>query len=156
MAPTDTGPTTVRTPTLGDAIALAARAHAEADQRERNGQPYILHPLRVMGRLDGGDERIVAVLHDTVEDTALTLGDIRAAGFGEGIVVALDAITRRADEDYFDFIERLAPNPIARRVKLADLADNLDLTRIPEPGPEDHERLAKYRRARALLEEAAS
>jgi len=128
-------------PGLAEAIALAARAHAEAGQRERNGDPYILHPLRVMLQLDREAECIVGVLHDTVED------GVRAAGFPGHVVAALDGMTRRAGEEYFDFIERLAPDPIARRVKLADLADNLDLSRIPEPGPGDHERVAKYRRA---------
>lgn len=142
-------------PSLADAIALAASAHARAGQCERNGQPYVLHPIRVMLQLESETDRIVAVLHDTVEDTDVSLEQVRRLGFGEAVVAALDAVTRRDGEDYFDFIARAAADPVARRVKLADLADNLDLSRIPEPTDADRRRMDKYERARAMLLDAA-
>jgi (p)ppGpp synthase/HD superfamily hydrolase len=114
--------------TLAKAIAIAAQAHG--DQVDKAGEPYILHPLRMMLHLDSEAAQIVAVLHDVVEDTALTLEDLRAAGFAAAIVEAVDCVTRRETESYAQFIERLQDNALARQVKLADLADNMDLKRI--------------------------
>src|SRR5690242_9612910 len=98
-------------PTLQDAIALAVEAHA--GQTERSGQPYIVHPLRVMFRVESELERIVAVLHDVVEDTGRTFEDLRRLGYSEEIIQALDCVTKREGEPYDQFIERAAPNPIA-------------------------------------------
>lgn len=132
-------------PTLEDAIALAVQAHR--GQTDRAGQPYILHPLRAMLRLTGEEERIVGVLHDVVEDTPYTPDDLRALGYSTTILEALDAVTRREAETYEEFVERLAPNPLARRVKLADLEDNMDLRRLATIEPRDLERLRRYRAA---------
>lgn len=89
-------------------------------------EPYISHPCRVVNRMGVADEVgvVVAYLHDVVEDTQFTLDDLRA-GFSDEIVDAIDAITRRKDEKYFDYIRRLSKNPIAKRVKIADLQENL-------------------------------
>lgn len=89
-------------------------------------EPYIFHPVRVANRLDESDETGIAVayLHDVVEDTRFTLDDLRK-GFSDEIVDAVDAITRRKGEKYFDYIRRLSSNPIAKRVKIADLQENL-------------------------------
>jgi hypothetical protein len=138
-----------RLSTLEHAIALAARAHA--GQVDKAGAPYILHPLRMVLRLESEEERIVAALHDVVEDCGVTLADLRAEGFSEAVVAAVESVTRRPDETYEDFVERAAANPIARRVKRADLEDNCDLSRLPNPTAADHERLAKYRRALQAL-----
>ncbi|MBK1866280.1 HD domain-containing protein [Aestuariivirga sp. YIM B02566] len=136
--------------TLERAIAIAAEAHA--GQVDKAGEPYILHPLRVMMRLETDDDRIVGVLHDVVEDNATwPLAALRAEGFAEAILVAIDAVTRREDEDYESFVRRAGQNEIGRRVKLADLADNMELTRIKTPGPKDHERMERYRKAREIL-----
>jgi (p)ppGpp synthase/HD superfamily hydrolase len=129
-------------PALEDAIILAAGAHR--GQVDKAGGPYILHPLRVMLRLGDEAGRIAAVLHDVLEDTAITLGDLRQAGYGEEVLQALEALSRREGEEYADFIERAARNPLARRVKLADLADNLDAARLPEITERSHERLVRY------------
>lgn len=129
-------------PALEDAIILAAGAHR--GQVDKAGAPYILHPLRVMLRLRDEAGRIAAVLHDVLEDTAITVGDLRQAGYGEEVLQALEALTRREGEEYADFIERAASNPLARRVKLADLADNLDASRLPEITERSRERLARY------------
>ncbi|MBM3795263.1 MAG: HD domain-containing protein [Acidobacteria bacterium] len=136
--------------TLEDAIARAALAHK--GQLDESGAPYILHPLRVTLRLSAGEERIVGVLHDVVEDTGWTLAGLREAGFSESIVEAVDAMTRRDGESYEDFVARAGRNPIARNVKLADLDDNSDASRLPSPlTANDRTRLEKYARSRATL-----
>jgi hypothetical protein len=98
------------------------------------------------------EERIVAVLHDVVEDTDWTFDRLRIEGFTESVLEALDAVTRREGESYEDFVQRAARNPIGRNVKRADLLDNLDLSRIPVPTASDHDRIAKYRKALSLLD----
>ena len=111
-------------PTLEDAIRLAVEAHQ--GQKDKVGQPYILHPLRVMFRLTSDDERMVGVLHDVVEDTKYTFEDLRRMGYPEKILQALDGVTRRDNESYEDFVTRSRKDPISRKVKLADLEDNMD------------------------------
>lgn len=135
--------------TLGRAIAIAAQAHQE--QYDKAGAPYILHPLRMMAQLHGEAERIVAVLHDLIEDTDWTLDQLRAEGFSDDVLAAIDCLTRRDDESYEAFIERASHNDLARQVKLADLEDNMDLRRIAEVTDQDLERLRKYHRARRVL-----
>src|SRR6185503_15040426 len=110
-------------PTLEDAIRLAVEA--PHGQRDKVGQPYILHPLRVMFRLTTEAEQIVGVLHDVVEDTKYTFDDLRRLGYSEQILEALDGVTRRESESYEEFVLRSKKNPIARKVKLADLDDNM-------------------------------
>ncbi len=131
--------------TIERAIALAAKAHE--GQVDKAGAPYILHPLRVMLRVKTIEERITAVLHDVVEDTSVTLDILRAEGFSEAVIEAIGAVTKRPGEDYSAFVLRAAANPIGRKVKLADLADNCDLSRIAEPTAKDYERIEKYKRA---------
>jgi (p)ppGpp synthase/HD superfamily hydrolase len=138
-------------PTLEDAIALAVEAHR--GQKEKAGQPYILHVLRVMFRLETEHEQMAGVLHDLVEDTPYTLDDLRRLGYPEPVVTAVDCLTRREDETYEQFTERAASNPIARRVKLADLEDNLDIRRLSTVTERDRERLERYIRARARIRE---
>ncbi|MBV4458992.1 HD domain-containing protein [Pseudomonas sp. COR58] len=133
------------TQTLERAIAIAATAHA--GQVDKGGAPYILHPLKVMLRMSGLEERIVAVLHDVVEDCDVSLDDLRKEGFSEAVLTAIESVTKVPGESYEDFIERVALNPIGRAVKLADLEENSDLSRIASPGWEDLERIEKYRRA---------
>lgn len=136
---------------LERAIEIAVEAHR--GQVDKAGEPYILHPLRVMlhQRLD--EQRQVAVLHDVVEDTDWTLERLREEGFSEGVVSAVEAVTRRDGEDYFDFVRRAAAHPMARAIKRADLIDNLDLSRIASPSSKDFARLKRYEQALALLEE---
>jgi (p)ppGpp synthase/HD superfamily hydrolase len=133
-------------PTLEDAIALAVKAHR--GQKDKNGQPYILHPFRVMLRLESERERIVGVLHDVIEDTPTTLDDLRALGYPADVVTAIEHLTRREDETYEQFTERAASDPIARRVKLADLEDNLDVRRLAAVTAKDAERFQRYLTAR--------
>jgi len=131
--------------TLERAIAIAAKAHA--GKVDKAGAPYILHPLRVMLKLEGTEERMAAVLHDVVEDSDITLEQLRNEDFPDEVVDAVDAVTIRPGEDYDDFVRRAALNRIGRRVKLADLEDNSDLSRIAHPTEKDYARLAKYERA---------
>jgi (p)ppGpp synthase/HD superfamily hydrolase len=134
---------------LEEAIRIAVEAHR--GQRDRAGAPYILHPLRMMLRVQTDAERMAAVLHDVVEDTAWTLDDLRARGFPAEVLEAVDALTRRPGEAYDAFVERAAAHPVARRVKLADLEDNLDLRRLDHVGPDDLERIDRYLRAQRRL-----
>ena len=138
--------------TLERAIAIAAEAHA--GQKDKAGNPYLLHPLRVMLAVKAPEERIVAVLHDVVEDTPWTLDALRAEGFSRGVVNAVDALTRRKGEEYFEFVRRAVAHPIARPVKIADLRDNLDMTRIAPPTSRDSERFVRYREALRMVGEA--
>jgi (p)ppGpp synthase/HD superfamily hydrolase len=131
--------------TLEDAIVLAVQAHQ--GQRDKAEAPYILHPLRVMLRMRSDVERMIAVLHDVVEDTPYTLLDLQQAGYPEQVLEALDCLTRRENETYEEFIERVKANPLARKVKIADLEDNMDIRRISDLQEKDVERLKRYRRA---------
>ena len=133
------------TQTLERAIAIAAAAHA--GQLDKGGAPYILHPLKVMLRMSTLEERIVAVLHDVVEDCGISLDDLRKEGFSEDVLTAIESVTKVPGESYEDFVDRAAQNPIGRVVKLADLEENSDLSRIASPSWEDLERVEKYRRA---------
>jgi len=133
------------TQTLERAIAIAATAHA--GQVDKGGAPYILHPLKVMLRMTTLEQRIVAVLHDVVEDCGISVDDLRKEGFSEEVLTAIESVTKVPGESYEDFVERAAQNPIGRVVKLADLEENSDLSRIASPSWEDLERIEKYRRA---------
>ena len=139
------------TPSLvGKAFEVAFAAHA--GQTDKSGAPYIAHVVRVAAKLTLPEDQIVALLHDTVEDCDTTLEEI-AATFGPGIAAAVDAITKRDHEPLEDYIARVRANPIATRVKRADVADNSDPTRMDQLSPEFQERLrAKYAKVLALLE----
>lgn len=130
---------------LEEAIRIALEAHR--GQKDRAGAPYVLHPLRMMLRVRTDAERMAAVLHDVVEDSAWTLDDLRARGFPDEVLEAVDRLTRRPGEAYDAFVERAAAHPVARRVKLADLEDNLDLRRLEGVTAGDLERLDRYLRA---------
>ena len=143
-------------PSVEDAIALAARAHKGQRYASPEREPYIFHPLRLMLSLDDPHERIVAVLHDAVEDTHLELRHLVEAGYPPRVVAAVDAVTHRPDESYDDYIERVADNEVARRVKLADLRENLaNNLRLPA-SPAKAERIERYRRALARLGDSTS
>ena len=134
---------------LEKAIRIAVNAHM--GQKDKAGAPYILHPLRVMMRMESEREMIAAVLHDVVEDTACTLETLRREGFPADTLCALDHLTRREAESYSDFINRVQENRLAVKVKLADLEDNMNAGRLPLLTESDRQRLARYRKAYALL-----
>jgi Guanosine polyphosphate pyrophosphohydrolases/synthetases len=133
---------------LNKAIEIAAKAHS--GQVDKGGNPYIMHPLRVMLNFCESEPepvKICAVLHDVVEDSNITLDDLRAEGFSDEVIAALGCLTKKPGENYDDFISRVLTNDIACKVKNGDIADNMDLTRIPNPMAEDEERIQKYRKA---------
>jgi len=144
----------VGTMTLEQAIAFAATAHQ--GQQDKAGAPYILHPLRVMLRLEGEDERRVGVLHDVMEDCGVTPMLLQRLGLPEREIGAVRALSKLpeeegTDEGYQAFVDRVALNPLAMKVKLADLEDNLDASRLGVLTDKDRARLAKYERAKASL-----
>lgn len=141
-------------PTLGDAIELALRAHAK--QVDKVGMPYVLHPLRVMQRVKDEKAKIVAVLHDVVEDTPNTLKDLEGMGYPPEIVQAIEGVTKREGESYEQFVERAAANPLSRMVKMADLEDNMDIRRLPELTDKDVLRLCRYLKAWQALQSSCS
>lgn len=136
-------------PTLERAIEIAAAAHA--GQVDKAGQPYILHPLRVMLRVSTEHERMAAVLHDVVEDTPVTIGQLADEGFPQPVLSAIAALTKRPGESRLQAAVRAAADPVARVVKLADNAENMDLDRIANPTEKDFARLREYEQVRALL-----
>jgi len=130
---------------LDKAIKIATTAHA--GHIDKAGAPYIFHPLRVMMAGNSEIERICGVLHDTIEDSDITLAFLQKEGFPEEVLEALDCLTKRQGENYDDFISRILRNNIACLVKLSDLHDNMDLSRINDPTDEDKARIEKYSRA---------
>ncbi len=131
---------------LEKAITLAAKAHQ--GQKDRYGKIAILHPLRVMLQMKSEDGMIVAVLHDVVEKSQITLEQLQGEGFPEDVIRSIDAITRRAGEDYEEYIVRSASCPLSRQVKIADLEDNMDLMRCNgQLLPEDFQRFTRYHKA---------
>jgi len=135
---------------LERAIQIAVEAHSGA--KDRGGKAYILHPISVMMRCETDEEKIVAILHDVVEDTDWTFEALRDEEFSETIIEALKTVTKHSeDEDYDEFIQRSLTNDIGRKVKIADLRENLDVTRIGELGKKDIERINKYKRALKTL-----
>lgn len=137
---------------LKRAIEIATTAHR--GQVDKAGEPYLKHPLRVMERVNTVCEKICAVLHDVLEDSEITLSDLRDAGFTETILTALDALTRRCLENYESYIARVAQNRLATIVKLADLYDNLNTDRLTQISDDDRARLARYQGAVTVLMDA--
>ncbi len=133
------------------AYAIAAAAHA--GQVDKAGADYINHPLTVASFVETDEEKIVALLHDVVEDTAVTLRDLRDAGFSEAVVHAVDCVTKRAGEALQDYLLRVKSDPLATSVKLADLRHNSDLSRLAAPTEKDLARAERYRAEIAFLKE---
>jgi (p)ppGpp synthase/HD superfamily hydrolase len=139
--------------TVNDAIAIARTAHT--GQTDKAGRPYIEHPLRVMNRVDTDERRMAAVLHDVLEDTSVTTGDLRSAGCPRAVITAVQALTKRTGEPLAESLARAAADPIARAVKLADIADNSDPRRLELLDPATAERLrGKYAESLRLLAES--
>ncbi len=147
-------PGTTAITALERAIAFAVAQHA--GQTDKAGRPYILHSLRIMLAMDSDEERIAAVLHDTLEDCdGIGPEDLAALDLPPASLEAIGLLTHAPDEPYEAYVARLGRNPIARKVKLADLADNLDPGRLTEITARDMARMNKYLRARALLRHCA-
>ena len=136
---------------LEKAIILAAKGHM--GQLDKGGQPYILHPLRVMLKCETLEEKTVAILHDLLEDTPYTAEDLKKEGFSVRVMEAVSCLTRGEGEDYMAYIRRVCQNPLAAKVKRADLMDNMDISRISNPTEKDQQRLQKYEAALQKIEE---
>ena len=139
------------TPMTRKAMTLAYEAHH--GQTDRSGVPYIFHPARVAENFTNEAVACTAWLHDVVEDTDLTIQDIRLAGFGTVICDALRLLTHDKSLPYMDYVRAIAENPIAKAVKMADLQDNMDTSRLPEVDEAALKRLEKYREAYRILSE---
>lgn len=136
------------------AYEVARRAHGDT-VNPKTGEVYLTHPAHVAAQVEGDIAKAVAWLHDVVEDTDVTLDDLRVAGLSEEVVRGVDAMTHRAGEEYLAFVSRAAADPVARVVKEADVRHNLDLGRIPEPTERDLERVrTKYLPALRILRRA--
>jgi (p)ppGpp synthase/HD superfamily hydrolase len=126
--------------------ALEISVEAHKGQKEKDGSPYVLHPIRLMLSLESSDARIAALLHDVVEDTPVTIDELHSEGFSETVLTAVGLLTHLDHDDYDDYVDKLSRNPVARQVKLADLTDNMNIKRLPDLGEKDLQRLAKYHR----------
>lgn len=131
------------------ALSIAKKAHK--GQLDKAGKDYILHPIHVSQQVKLEEEKAVALLHDVIEDTEITLEDLKKAGMPMDVVEAVNALTKVEGIDYFDYLKKVKENSLARVVKLADLKHNSDLSRIPEPSKKDLERNIKYKRAMEYL-----
>lgn len=137
-------------PLFERALTLASVKHA--GQKDKGNDPYVMHVIRVMMNVETESDKIVALLHDLLEDTDITKSDLLAFGFDEETVKKVDLLSRKDAEDYMDYIKRLSADPAAVRVKLSDLRDNLNRTRLKDKlTDEDFERLKKYHRAEVYL-----
>lgn len=131
------------------AFIIAARAHR--GQKDKGGKAYIFHPLNVALRSKGRQEKIVALLHDVVEDTSITTDDLKNAGFSNEVVNAVSAITKIRGEAYEAYLNRVKSDRIARAVKIADLQHNSDLSRLKTITERDKQRQARYKRSIEFL-----
>lgn len=131
--------------------ALGIMLKAHRGQTDRSGRPYWMHPLHVACRCRDKNEIIVALLHDVVEDSDMSIPELKANGFSKEITDAVDCLTRKPYVDYMTYIEVVKENPIARAVKLKDLEHNMNIRRIKGPSDEDFKRVEKYRKAHGYL-----
>lgn len=132
------------------AIKVATQAHK--GQLDKGGNPYILHPQAVAAALDSTENKIVAYLHDVVEDTEITLEDLKEMGFTYRIVNSIRILTKSKDISYEDYLKSVKKDSNAWHVKMADIKHNMDISRIPEPTAKDFARIEKYKKALTFLE----
>jgi (p)ppGpp synthase/HD superfamily hydrolase len=132
------------------AMKLCFQAHK--NQVDKSGLPYVFHPFHLAEQMQDEETTVAALLHDVVEDTDYSISDLRNMGFPEMVLDALTLLTHDDAEPYLDYVARVKENPIARRVKLADLRHNSDLTRLDQVDARALDRVEKYRAAIGLLE----
>jgi (p)ppGpp synthase/HD superfamily hydrolase len=138
---------------IEDALAVAVEAHRGQLYPALEPEPFILHPLRVMFAVTSRTAQIVALLHDVVEDSPLTLGYLAEKGFDQSVLDAVDCLSRRPGEPYDHYINRVASDRLAREVKLSDLADNLANNRALPATSDNLARIERYVRALRVLNE---
>jgi len=136
---------------LGEMIALVSTAFA--NKTDKAGKPYILHCLRVMNNLHSDDEELnmIAVGHDLIEDTGMSIWDLKMKGFSKRVCDGIEILTHDKSMPYDDYIKRIAFNPDAVKVKLADLKDNSDITRLKGLSKKDFDRIERYHRSYIYL-----
>ncbi|RMH60267.1 MAG: HD domain-containing protein [Calditrichaeota bacterium] len=127
---------------LEKALRIALDAHA--GQKQKNGEPYILHPLRVMMHMATMKGKVAALLHDVLEDSDWTEERLRAEGFSVDVLLAVRLLTHLPEQSYEAYIHGLEDNPLARKIKLADLTDNMNIQRLSTLREKDLKRLEKY------------
>lgn len=137
------------TPLTKQALLLCFAAHKS--QTDKSGLPYVFHPFHLAEQMTDEYTTVAALLHDVVEDTEYTLADLQAMGYPAPVLEALALLTHTDDTPYMDYVARIKQNPIARAVKLADLAHNSDVTRLDAVTEADRRRIEKYKQAQALL-----
>ena len=134
-----------------EVMKLAYNAHH--GQVDKSGVPYIFHPFHLAEQMDTEEEVVTALLHDVLEDTGITVEQIKAIGIGDEVIDALLLLTHDKSIDYMEYIERLKLNPLARKVKMADLIHNMDPTRIECENDSTRRRQEKYKKAYRILED---
>ena len=139
----------IYTPLTKKAMILCFEAHKE--QKDKSGLPYVHHPFHLAEQMTDEATTIVALLHDVVEDTSVTLEDLKNEGFPQEVVDAIALMTHNDGSPYMDYVARIKQNPIAKAVKLADLTHNSDVTRLDVVTDRDRERAKKYQAAMELL-----
>ena len=134
---------------LEKAIFIAISAHK--GQVDKGGNLYILHPLRVMLAMENVEEQIVAMLHDVIEDSKITIKELEDNKFPKQILEAVALLTKKNDQPYEDYILAIKKNSLARKVKQADLKDNMNKNRLKKVTEADQLRIIKYKKAYKLL-----
>ena len=134
---------------LGKAISIAVDSHS--GQVNDKDQPYVLHPLRMMFKAVTIEEKIIAVLHDVIEKTTIDLEYLRSVGFSDRIVLGIDALSRRPQENYDKYIDRVAENKLATKVKIIDLDDNINSLDLDKSQESKSNKFLKYQKARNTL-----
>ena len=140
----------IYTPMTKIALKLCFEAHK--DQTDKSGMPYVFHPFHLAEQMTDEQTTVVALLHDVVEDTDLTIDDLKREGFSETVIAAIELMTHDPSVPYMEYVSRIKTNPIAKAVKLADLRHNSDMSRFDRITPYDEIRAEKYKKAIALLE----
>ena len=133
---------------LASAIKLCYEAHK--NQVDKGGSPYYMHPIYVALNMESEEQKIVALLHDVIEDTEITIDDLRKKGFSEKIIKAVDAITKKG-ESYEEYLKKVKDNELAKAVKIEDIKNNMDVSRLKEITEKDIARIEKYKKALAYL-----
>jgi (p)ppGpp synthase/HD superfamily hydrolase len=141
----------VYTPLTCFAMGIAYNAHHM--QADKGGWPYIHHPMHVAEQMDDEDSTIVALLHDVVEDSDITIEELEAEGFRPHVIEAIDLLSRKKGQSYNDYIWKIKPNSLARKVKIADLEHNLDLTRLACPSKEFLDHMKMYKKSLTYLQD---
>lgn len=140
----------IYTPMTKIALKLCFEAHK--DQTDKSGMPYVFHPFHLAEQMTDEKTTVVALLHDVVEDTEITLNDLKNMGFSDDILSAIALMTHADGVPYMEYVALMKANPIAKAVKLADLRHNSDMSRLDKVTARDRERVEKYKKAIELLE----